>query len=148
MKPNITKKHAVGLAMMTNSFYDPDCGANLFKSSPIYQFNHRPTPNIVSAVKSGTLIDIVGNVLSEVEAVSNGDVNIKAIEDQVRANVEKELGAKHEAEIAKLKAEHEAEIAKLKAAIPAPAQKVEEVKTEENVEEVADDKEAKNSKKK
>jgi hypothetical protein len=133
MRPNITKKHAVALSMMANSFYDPDCGANLFKSSPVYQFNHKPTQSIVSAIKGGSLVDLVGNIVGEVEAVSTGAVDTKAIEAQVRANVEAEIKAKLEAEY---KAKLEAEVAKVK------AEAKEEVK-EEKVEEVVEEKETK-----
>lgn len=128
---------------MTNSFYDPDCGANLFKSSPVYQFDHKPTAAIISAVKSGTLVDMVGNIMGEVEGAKAGEVDLKAFEAQVRANVETEIRAqldseykaKMEVEVekikAELKAEYEAELAK---ATPV----VEEVKAEEKVEDVAD----------
>ena len=150
MKPNITKKYAVGLSTMANSFYDPDCGANLFKSSPVYQFNHKITPSILSGVKSGTLIDIVGNIIADVEGVTKGAVDVAAVEAQVRANVETEIAkikADHEAEIAKLKAEHDAAIAKLtttpaKELVEEAVEEVKETKTEEVAEEVAETKEA------
>lgn len=148
MKPQITKKHAVGLARMTNSFYDPDCGANLFKSSPVYQFNHQPTIAIKDAVKSGALIDIVGNILG-VEDAKAGEVDLKAFEAQVRANVEKELTAKHEAEIEKLKADHAAEIEKLKTVAPAEKADAKSEKVEEADSKEVDSKEdAKAAKKK
>lgn len=95
MKYQITKKHAVRLAMMTNSFYDPDCGANLFKSSPVYQFNHKPTQNIIDGVKGGSLIDITGNILEGEIGTANGEVDLKAFEAEVTARVKAEMEKEH-----------------------------------------------------
>lgn len=85
-RPHITKKYAICLSMLANSFYDPECGANLFKSVPIYQFNHKPTRTIKESVASGRLIDLVGNILDE-EAGSN-TVNVDKIRADVRAELE------------------------------------------------------------
>lgn len=54
--------YKVALSRAANSFYDPESGCNLFKSSPVFAFNHPPTADIKSAVKGGRLVDVNGNI--------------------------------------------------------------------------------------
>lgn len=55
-------KYAVRLGILANSFYDPECAANLFRSTPCYFFNHKPTKAIINGVLGGKLIDLKGNI--------------------------------------------------------------------------------------
>jgi len=70
------KKYAVKLSIMVNSFFDPQSGCNLFRSTPIYAFDHVPTMNIKTGVKHGTLIDLIGNVLEDKVAVAPEPVQV------------------------------------------------------------------------
>ena len=74
--PNTT--YAVKLGVLANSFYDAESKANLFKSTPYYFFNHKPTKAIINAVAGGKLIDMKGNI----EAELNGTSATSAVQDE------------------------------------------------------------------
>lgn len=125
-------KYAVGLSITANSFFDPQCGANLFKSSPIYQFNHKPTDRILNAVKSGRLIDIKRNT-TEVEV----SVDTKKLEADITAKVELEMRAKLDEEYKAKLDEAIAEATTIQPTIEVPVTKVEEKVEEKAVVEEA-----------
>lgn len=107
-KGNVVE-HAIGLSRRANSFFDPESGANLFKSSPVYRFRHKPTKVIMDAVASGRLYDINGT-LSKTNDDSADMSKVRAdIEKEIRPQLEKEIRAELEKEI---RAEIEAENSK------------------------------------
>ena len=93
--------YAIKLATLTNSFYDADSKANLFKNTPYYFFNHKPTLAIINGVKNGRLIDLKNNILEDKAGTETG-----VSKEQV-AQMQKAYEAKIEeltAEIERLKA--------------------------------------------
>ena len=136
MKPKNTK-YAVALSRMANSFYDPDCRCNLFKSTPVYHFNHPPTMTIKEAVKHGRLIDLVGNILDEnAEKQAIAEANERA---RIMAAAEKQ----NEEDLAEKEAKAIA-AAKAKAAVKEESDVKEESsdKQEENADESTDENQA------
>lgn len=99
MANRINTKYAVGLAPLQNSFFDPESGCNLFRSTPVYAFNHKPTRNLKDGVKLGSLIDMVGNILSDQEVVDKAMPS--SAED--KANIEEKAASKVNAKNAKAK---------------------------------------------
>lgn len=79
--PNTT--YAVKLGILTNSFYDAECKANLFKSTPYYFFNHKPTKAILNGVANGRLIDMRGNI----EAELKGEAAVTVVDEKMKAQV-------------------------------------------------------------
>lgn len=69
-------KYAIKLGILTNSFYDPESKANLFRNTPYYFFNHKPTLAIKNAVKTGRLIDLNGAIEQEETA---GEVDAQEV---------------------------------------------------------------------
>lgn len=103
-------EYVVRLGVMANSFYDPECRANLFKGSPYYYFNHQPTRAILTALRGGKLVDIKGNI--SLEKATNGtskaaSVDMAKIEAEITAKLTGKITAEVEADI---KAEMNAEI--------------------------------------
>lgn len=83
MANRFNTKYAVGLAPLKNSFFDPESGCNLFRSTPVYAFNHPPTRYIKDGVKYGSLVDLVGNVLGEEVVVNTATPSNVESEDTV-----------------------------------------------------------------
>ena len=55
-------KFVVELAPGKMSFYDPESKCNLFMNHRVFGFDMDPTPNILMAMRTGTLIDVNGNI--------------------------------------------------------------------------------------
>lgn len=124
-------KYAIKLGVLTNSFYDLESKANLFKSMPYYFFNHQPTNAILNGVNSGRLIDLKGNIKeseSKTASVDNAQVELLAKENEALAS-----------ENARLKVELEA----IKAENVKLAKEVEDAKSAKETEDAKSTKDAK-----